>query len=425
MTNNPVAVLVFPAWVVLISIFLLRHARRGAAPAARIAHPTRPPTPPARASGATRHDRHRHPRRVEVPGRHPRPEGRAAAGQHVRDQAGHAGPGPHEARARVGSDLQADHPHRAALHRATAWRWWTTCATTARFDKLVGLSQREFRKTHKSAGLFTADTDDPLWKSAHDILLPSFSTWAMKGYLDPMIDIAEQLCLKWERLNPDEPIDVTADMTRLTLDTIALCGFSYRFNSFYRDTQHPFVAAMMGALHETQARQRLLPIAIKAAPRGPAAAAGRRQVHGRHGRHDPRRAQGERRPGDGPAGAHARRHRQAGQLPARPQHRRPVRDVPGRRPRDHQRAAVVRDLLPAQAPRGRRPRPGGGRPRAGHRPVGAAHRRADRAARLHPADPRRDAAPVADGPRVHPPGPAKRPRSAGGGRSSPGSRSSP
>ncbi len=133
-----------------------------------------------------------------------------------------------------------------------------------RFDKLVGVSQRELRKTHQSAGLFTADTDDPLWKSAHDILLPSFSTWAMKGYLDPMIDIAEQLCLKWERLNPDEPIDVAADMTRLTLDTIALCGFGYRFNSFYRDTQHPFVAAMMRALHETQARQRLLPIAIKA-----------------------------------------------------------------------------------------------------------------------------------------------------------------
>jgi cytochrome P450 / NADPH-cytochrome P450 reductase len=133
----------------------------------------------------------------------------------------------------------------------------------ARFDKLVGLSQREFRKTHTSAGLFTADTDDPLWKSAHDILLPSFSTWAMKGYLDPMIDIAEQLCLKWERLNPDEPIDVTGDMTRLTLDTIALCGFSYRFNSFYREDQHPFVEAMMGALHETQARQGLLPVAVK------------------------------------------------------------------------------------------------------------------------------------------------------------------
>ncbi|WP_433783660.1 bifunctional cytochrome P450/NADPH--P450 reductase [Actinomycetospora sp. CA-101289] len=129
----------------------------------------------------------------------------------------------------------------------------------SRFDKLVGLSQREFRKTHQSAGLFTADTEDPLWKSAHDILLPSFSTWAMKGYLDPMVDIAEQLCLKWERQDPSEPIDVASDMTRLTLDTIALCGFGYRFNSFYRDTQHPFVEAMMGALHETQHRQQVPP----------------------------------------------------------------------------------------------------------------------------------------------------------------------
>jgi hypothetical protein len=33
-TNNPVAVLVFPAWVVLISVFLLRHSRRRTAPAA-------------------------------------------------------------------------------------------------------------------------------------------------------------------------------------------------------------------------------------------------------------------------------------------------------------------------------------------------------------------------------------------------------
>ena len=41
----------------------------------------------------------------------------------------------------------------------------------------------------------------------------------------------------------------------------------------------------------------------------------------------------------------------------------------------------------------------------GHRPVGAAHGRPGPAARLHPADPRRDAAPVADGARVHPPGP--------------------
>ena len=30
-------------------------------------------------------------------------------------------------------------------------------------------------------------------------------------------------------------------MTALTLDTIGLCGFDYRFNSFYRRDYHPFV----------------------------------------------------------------------------------------------------------------------------------------------------------------------------------------
>ena len=40
-------------------------------------------------------------------------------------------------------------------------------------------------------------------------------------------------------------------MTRLTLDTIGLCGFDYRFNSFYRDGNHPFVDAMFRALHTT------------------------------------------------------------------------------------------------------------------------------------------------------------------------------
>ncbi|MCD2192480.1 cytochrome P450 [Actinomycetospora endophytica] len=132
-----------------------------------------------------------------------------------------------------------------------------------RFVKYVGAGQRELRKTQASAGLFTADSDDPLWKSAHDILLPAFSQRSIRAYVPLMVDIADQLLLKWERLNPGEAVDVTGDMTRLTLDTIALCGFGYRFNSFYRDTQHPFVAAMMGGLSESQARQRIPPAVVK------------------------------------------------------------------------------------------------------------------------------------------------------------------
>jgi cytochrome P450/NADPH-cytochrome P450 reductase len=37
-------------------------------------------------------------------------------------------------------------------------------------------------------------------------------------------------------------------MTALTLDTIGLCGFDYRFNSFYRRDYHPFVESLMRSL---------------------------------------------------------------------------------------------------------------------------------------------------------------------------------
>ena len=50
-----------------------------------------------------------------------------------------------------------------------------------------------------------------------------------------------------------DTVDVPADMTRLTLDTIARSGFVYRFNSFYRDTPHPFVQAMVRVLRRGEA----------------------------------------------------------------------------------------------------------------------------------------------------------------------------
>ena len=72
----------------------------------------------------------------------------------------------------------------------------------------------------------------------------------MQGYHTKMVDIAMRLIQKWARLNPDESVDVPADMTRLTLDTIGLCGFNYRFNSFYREDNHPFIDSMVRALDE-------------------------------------------------------------------------------------------------------------------------------------------------------------------------------
>ncbi|CAH0119924.1 Bifunctional cytochrome P450/NADPH--P450 reductase 1 [Paenibacillus sp. CECT 9249] len=118
----------------------------------------------------------------------------------------------------------------------------------SRFDKAIGhlLKVRDFA----GDGLFTSLTEEPNWNKAHNILMPSFSQQAMKGYHDMMTDIALQLVQKWARLNPDESIDVPDDMTRLTLDTIGLCGFNYRFNSFYRETPNPFIVSMVRALDE-------------------------------------------------------------------------------------------------------------------------------------------------------------------------------
>ncbi len=130
----------------------------------------------------------------------------------------------------------------------------------ARFDKVITAGLSILAEGPVDAGLFTAHTDDPMWARAHGILMAPFSMQAMRDYMPSMIDIADQLMDKWDRLNPGEEIDVPADMTRLTLDTIALCGFGYRFNSFYRETPHPFVQAMVRVLDESQARLRQVSI---------------------------------------------------------------------------------------------------------------------------------------------------------------------
>jgi cytochrome P450/NADPH-cytochrome P450 reductase len=127
-----------------------------------------------------------------------------------------------------------------------------------RFDKVVRGALRRVRAIGGD-GLFTADTSEPNWSKAHNILLQPFGNRAMQSYHPSMVDIAEQLVKKWERLNAEDEIDVVHDMTALTLDTIGLCGFDYRFNSFYRRDYHPFVESLVRSL-ETIMMIRGLPL---------------------------------------------------------------------------------------------------------------------------------------------------------------------
>jgi len=125
----------------------------------------------------------------------------------------------------------------------------------SRFAKRVHVPLREIR-AFAGDGLFTAYNDEPNWALAHTILMPAFGPLGVRAMFEDMVDIADQMFARWARFGPDAVIDVADNMTRLTLDTIALTAFNYRFNSFYREDMHPFVDAMVGALAESGARAR-------------------------------------------------------------------------------------------------------------------------------------------------------------------------
>jgi cytochrome P450/NADPH-cytochrome P450 reductase len=135
----------------------------------------------------------------------------------------------------------------------------------ARFDKFVHGPLQHIRD-FAGDGLFTAHTGEANWGKAHRLLTPAFGPLAMRNYFEDMVDIADQMLTKWERLGPKAAIDVPDNMTRLTLDTIALSGFAYRFNSFYQREMHPFVEAMVRSLEEAGQRSRRLPLQTRLMP---------------------------------------------------------------------------------------------------------------------------------------------------------------
>ncbi|KAI1845852.1 hypothetical protein JX266_007939 [Neoarthrinium moseri] len=116
-----------------------------------------------------------------------------------------------------------------------------------RFEKHVAGGLKVLRDV-LGAGLFTAYPGEHSWETAHRILMPAFGPIAIKKMFPQMQDIISQLVLRWDRLGTDNEIH------RLAFDTIALCGFSYRFNSFYRDNTHPFAQQMAETLIEAGKR---------------------------------------------------------------------------------------------------------------------------------------------------------------------------
>ncbi|MER5185538.1 cytochrome P450 [Streptomyces sp. NPDC002896] len=135
----------------------------------------------------------------------------------------------------------------------------TEVCDETRFGKPI-LAPLSHVRDYTGTGLFTAHEEDDgeLWGMAHRILMPAFSQRAMKGYYGQMLEVAENLVGKWER-SEGRPVNITNDYTRLTLDTIALSGFGYRFDSFAKEELHPFLNALLEALTESMRRTGELP----------------------------------------------------------------------------------------------------------------------------------------------------------------------
>ncbi|MEU8944400.1 cytochrome P450 [Streptomyces sp. NPDC048489] len=131
-------------------------------------------------------------------------------------------------------------------------------ADETRFAKHVGLGVANLRPV-AGDGLFTAYNHEPNWQLAHDVLAPGFSREAMEGYHPMMLAVAERLTDRWDAERAaGRAVDVPADMTKLTLETIARTGFGHDFGSFERSRPHPFVTAMVGTLTYAQ-RLNVLP----------------------------------------------------------------------------------------------------------------------------------------------------------------------
>jgi cytochrome P450 len=107
-------------------------------------------------------------------------------------------------------------------------------------------------------GLFTAYNHEPNWRAAHELLMPAFTQAAMRRYHPAMLDVAGRLIEAWDKAVG--PVDVTPDMTKLTLETIGRTGFGYSFDSFARDRPHPFVAAMFSCLRHAQRKMMRPPV---------------------------------------------------------------------------------------------------------------------------------------------------------------------
>lgn len=104
-------------------------------------------------------------------------------------------------------------------------------------------------------GLFTARSDEPNWRLAHDLLMPAFSKPAMRRYHEVMVEATDELIGVWDgAAGEGRTVDVSPWLTKLTLETIGRSAFSHTFRSFESEEVDPFVRTFVASMSHAAAR---------------------------------------------------------------------------------------------------------------------------------------------------------------------------
>ncbi|RKP17874.1 cytochrome P450, partial [Rozella allomycis CSF55] len=101
-------------------------------------------------------------------------------------------------------------------------------------------------------GLFTSADHEENWGMAHRILIPAFSQKALRVYIPEMCRQAKKLLDALCKGSSQTDVDVPKWMTKITIETISMCGFSYAFHGLDKEEDDPFVKAMGYCLEEVQ-----------------------------------------------------------------------------------------------------------------------------------------------------------------------------
>lgn len=115
------------------------------------------------------------------------------------------------------------------------------------------------RRNLTGAGLLTAANSDPMWAHANQVLRPGFLPQAMRRYHAAMRQCVTDLGDLWAA--NEDPIDVSRDMSRLTLEVIGQAGFSTRIGALSSSYDFLFTDSLTRALTNISRSANDIPLA--------------------------------------------------------------------------------------------------------------------------------------------------------------------